>query len=198
MKRIANVLAILALAAFASAQDQSLADAARLHKQQQTGKPTAAKVFTNDDLPTTETISTVGAAPADNTPTKPIANDNGTDAGQSPSAAPAKDGAKADDPAKDKKKSWEDWQKKIETQRASVAQMQKENDEIERQYKLTTGNYYNSAQQRVYDGAAMAKEDAAYKEQMGQKRKAIEDAKQKVDDMQEDARKAGVPAGYRD
>ena len=193
MKRTGYVLAILALATFASAQETSLADAARLHKQQQTGKPTAAKVFTNDDLPTTETISTVGATPVENTAT-PVANDNnGSDGSQAAAAAP-----KTDDPAKDKKKSWEDWQKKIEAQKASVAQMQKDNDEVERQYKLTTGNFYNSAQQRVYDGAAMAKEDAAYKEQMEKKRNAIVDAKQKVDDMEENARKAGVPAGYRD
>jgi len=44
----------------------------------------------------------------------------------------------------------------------------------------------------------MAKEDAAYKQQLEQKKKAIDDAKQKIDDLQEEARRAGVPSGYRD
>jgi hypothetical protein len=44
----------------------------------------------------------------------------------------------------------------------------------------------------------MAKEDAAYKQQMEQKKKAIDEARQKVDDLQEEARRAGVPSGYRD
>jgi len=202
------------LAGVAAAQTDSLADAARKQKQQNTGKPTAAKVFTNDDLPQAETISTVGAAPAEAAPVH-IASDTGNQTGYEqpmghaaaqPAApadtASAKDPAAKDkekeDPAKDKKKTWEDWRGRIEKQRQAVENMQKENDELERQYKLTTGNFYNSAQERIYDGAAMAKEDAAYKQQMEQKKKAMDEARQKVDDLQEEARRAGVPSGYRD
>ena len=38
------------------------------------------------------------------------------------------------------------------------------------------------------------KQDAQYKQQIADKQKALDDAKQKLDDMQEDARKAGVPS----
>src|SRR5258706_1188030 len=183
------------LAGVAAEQGDSLADGARKHKQQQSGNPAATKVYTNDNLPSTETISTVGAPRADNT--APAATD-GQAASQDATAPAAKDGAKPADEGKTRQKSWEDWREKIHKQKAAVEQMQKENEEIERQYKLTTGNYYNSAQQRLYDGAQMAKEDAAYKQQMEQKKKAIEDAKQKIDDLQEEARRAGVPSGYRD
>jgi multidrug resistance efflux pump len=113
-------------------------------------------------------------------------------------STPAKDGAKPADDTKSRQKTWEDWREKIEKQKAAVEQMQKENDDIDRQFKLTTGNYYSSAQQRLFDGAAMAKEDAAYKQQMEQKKKSIEDARQKIEDLQEQARRAGVPSGYRD
>ncbi len=182
------------LAGVAAAQSDSLAEAARKHRQQQSGKPVAAKVYTNDNLPATETISTVGAPASDaatSTPTDGQATADG-------SASVAKDGAKPADDTKTRQKTWEDWRDKIQKQKASVEQMQKENEEIDRQYKLTSGNYYNSAQQRLYDGAAMAKEDAAYKQQMEQKKKAMDDAKQKIDDLQEEARRAGVPSGYRD
>ena len=215
---LAGLLILMELLSGAAvAQSDSLADFARKHKEQQSGKPTAARVYTNDDLPQAETISTVGEAPAEAAPAH-IASDTGNQTGyeqamspamthaapQSATPAeptPAKDSAtaeKKDDPAKDKKKTWEDWRDKIEKQREAVEKMQKENDELDRQYKLTTGNFYNSAQQRIYDGAAMAKEDAAYKQQMEAKKKAIDDAKQKVDDLQEEARRAGVPSGYRD
>ncbi len=204
MKRIAEVFGVVILtgllAGMASAQEQSLADAARNHKQQQAGKPVATKIFTNDNLPATETISTVGTAPSDSA-AAPVASDSGQPATSETNAAAAKDGSantKTGDDDKQRQKSWEDWRDKIQKQKATVEQIQKENEEIERQYKLTTGNYYNSAQQRVFDGAAMTKEDASYKEQMEQKKKAIDDAKQKIDDMQEEARRAGVPSGFRD
>ena len=205
------------LSGVAVAQTESLADAARKQKHQNSGKPVAAKVFTNDDLPQTETINTVGAPPAEQAPVH-VASDVGNQTGSEqpirtaapqsatgPEGSPAKDAAatdkskdKTEDAAKDKKKTWEDWRGKIEKQRETADRLQKESDELDRQFKLTTGNYYNSAQQRIYDGAAMAKEDAAYKEQLEAKKKAIDDAKQKVDDLQEEARRAGVPSGYRD
>jgi predicted RNase H-like nuclease (RuvC/YqgF family) len=196
MKRFNIGLLILTglLAGVAAAQSDSLADAARKHKQQQSGKPVAAKVYTNDNLPATETISTVGTPASDAAAAAPT-DGQATADGSTPAT---KDGAKPADDTKTRQKTWEDWRDKIQKQKASVEQMQKENDEIDRQYKLTTGNYYNSAQQRLYDGAAMAKEDAAYKQQLEQKKKAIDDAKQKIDDLQEEARRAGVPSGYRD
>ncbi len=194
MKRFNIGLLILTglLTGVAAAQNDSLADAARKHKQQQAGKPVAAKVYTNDNLPSTETISTVGAPVSDSASSTP------TDGQTAADASAPKDGTKPADDTKSRQKTWEDWRDKIQKQKAAVEQMQKENDEIERQFKLTTGNYYSSAQQRLYDGAAMAKEDAAYKQQMEQKKKAIEDAKQKIDDLQEEARRAGVPSGFRD
>lgn len=194
MKRFNIGLLILTglLTGVATAQSDSLADAARKHKQQQAGKPVAAKVYTNDNLPSTETISTVGAPVSDSASATP------TDGQATADASAPKDGVKPADDTKSRQKTWEDWRDKIQKQKAAVEQLQKENEEIERQYKLTTGNYNNSAQQRLYDGAAMAKEDAAYKQQMEQKTKAIEDAKQKIDDLQEEARRAGVPSGYRD
>ena len=197
MKRFSVGLLILTglLAGVAAAQSDSLAEAARKHKQQQAGKPVAAKVYTNDNLPATETISTVGAPASDAAASAPVDGQAVSADGSTPAA---KDGAKPADDNKARQKTWEGWREKIEKQKAAVEQMQKENDEIDRQYKLTSGNYYNSAQQRLFDGAAMAKEDAAYTQQMEQKKKAIEDAKQKIEDLQEGARRAGVPSGYRD
>jgi predicted RNase H-like nuclease (RuvC/YqgF family) len=198
MKRSTSILGLLLLTALVTgvmaAQEQSLADAARQHKQQKEGKPVATKVFTNDNLPSTETISTVGEPTSDATPDANAA----TDPAAAADASKTGPDGKPIDPIKEQKKTWEDWHEKIQKQKAAVEQLQKDNEEIEKQYRLTLSNYYNSANQRINDGAQITKEDTAYREQMEQKKKAIEDGKQKIDDLQEEARRAGVPAGFRD
>jgi len=42
------------------------------------------------------------------------------------------------------------------------------------------------------------KEEADYKQKIADKQKALDDAKQKLEDMKEDARKAGVPSAMID
>jgi len=42
------------------------------------------------------------------------------------------------------------------------------------------------------------KEDADYKQKIADKQKAVEDAKQKLIDLEEEARKAGVPSAMRE
>lgn len=198
MKRTANIFGLLILAGLltgvAAAQEESLADAARLHKRQQEGKPVATKVFTNDNLPTTETISTVGAPPSD-------ASSGSATTGDQPTASDAgKTGpdGKPIDPAKERQKTWEEWRDKIQKQKAAVEQMQKDNEEMEKQYRLTAGATYGNPANRINNGEQMAREEAAFRQQMDQRKKAIEDGKQKIDDLQEEARRAGVPSGFRD
>jgi hypothetical protein len=42
------------------------------------------------------------------------------------------------------------------------------------------------------------KQDAQYKQQIADKQKALDEAKQKLEDLQEEARKAGAPASVRE
>ncbi len=206
MKRIANIFGLLILAGLlggvAAAQNDSLADAARLHKRQQEGKPVATKVFTNDNLPSTETISTVGGQPGPGDPSPNGAVGEGqptpSDASQTPAKAETSADGKPVDPAKERQKTWEDWRDKIQKQKAAVEQMQKDNEEMEKQYRLTAGAVYGNPANRINNGEQWAKEDAAFRQQMDQKKKAIEDGKQKIDDLQEEARRAGVPSAFRD
>ncbi len=57
---------------------------------------------------------------------------------------------------------------------------------------------YGDAGTRFRNSADWDKQDTQYKQQIADKQKAVEDAKQKLDDMQEDARKAGVPPSVRE
>jgi hypothetical protein len=57
---------------------------------------------------------------------------------------------------------------------------------------------YADAGNRMRNSADWDKQDAQYKQQIADKQKALDDAKQKLEDVQEDARKAGVPASVRE
>src|SRR5882762_7519601 len=74
------------LTGVAAAQSESLADAARKHKQQQSGKSVAARVYSNDNLPATETISTVGAPASDAAATATTDGQAVSAAGSTPAA----------------------------------------------------------------------------------------------------------------
>jgi hypothetical protein len=57
---------------------------------------------------------------------------------------------------------------------------------------------YADAGNRMRNEAQWDKQDADYKQKIADKQKAIEDAKQKLGDMQEEARKDGVPSAMVD
>ena len=206
MKRIAHLLGFVILAGLpvgvAVAQDGSLAEAARQHRKQKEGTPTAKhEVFTNDNLPQVETISSVGASPndADAAPqgqTPPDANAE---------KAPAKDGKdakateiKVGDSAADRQKAWEAWRDKIGKQKETVEHLQKDTEQMEKDNQLRMNTYMGSGQSRIYGGAQEAKAELDNQAQMEKRKKEIDDAKKTLDDMQEEARRAGVPSSFRD
>jgi hypothetical protein len=53
---------------------------------------------------------------------------------------------------------------------------------------------YADAGNRMRNSAEWDKQDADYKQKIADKQKAVEDAKSKLTDMQEEARKDGVPS----
>jgi hypothetical protein len=57
---------------------------------------------------------------------------------------------------------------------------------------------YADVGNRLRNSVSWDKEDREYKQQIAEKEKAVADAKQKLDDMQESARKAGVPSSVRE
>jgi hypothetical protein len=59
---------------------------------------------------------------------------------------------------------------------------------------LRAAAFYADAGNRLRNEAAWDQEDAKYKQQIADKQKALDEAKQKLDDTQEDARKAGMPS----
>ena len=185
--KISKVLAVVAIASAMAvcAQAQSLGEQARENRASKPEVP-QTKVFTNDNLPTSGGVTVVGSAVPDASVATAASNTGkatGTAAGGS--AAPA-----AEDPAKAAAKLKED----VEKQKDEISRLERELDVATREWKLQQATYYADAGNQLRDPAAFAERERKFNDETKQKQQAIADAKQKLDDMQEQARKSGLPS----
>jgi hypothetical protein len=161
---------------------ESLGDLAR--KERARPKPHAAKVITNEDIPSVDTSSDTAA----------------TDDKKSPDAeADSKDKDKAKDKDKDKALSAEEkiqlmekWKGKIAAQEASVKQLDDQVAQIDRDYKLRMSALYADLGNRLRDQAQWAADEKKFQEDMAAKAKERDAARSKLDDMKDQARREGV------
>ena len=222
MKRIINVCLItvlltsgVCLGAFAqtsaASQEPSLGDYARNAKKD---KKAVAKTFDNDNIPMEDTLSVVGApaspsnaqtspqTPADSSASTENA-DGSISSGTKP--IPGAHAAKIDpdkdkeqitpgEAAEDRQKVFDKWQGKLGDQQQKVELLNRELDVMQREYKIKVADMYGDAGSRLRNESNWDKQDADYKQKLEEKQKALTDAKQNMDDMQEDARKSGVPS----
>lgn len=213
MKRNTTILlwaGFVAVLAVASAQGQTsdnLGDYARQVRKQKAQEAPAAKKFDNDNLPAADKLSVVGQAPA---PDADASADKGNatqdskadattaakpDAGQNQAAAKE---PTAKDAADEKQKANEAWQKKIQTAQSQIDLLTRELDLLNGEYRMRAAAFYADAGNRLRNSTSWDKEDAQYKDQIAAKQKALDDAKKSLDDLQEEARKAGVPSSMRE
>jgi hypothetical protein len=174
---------------------ESLGDYARTARKDK--KPNTAKHYDNDNLPVNDKLSIVGATPAtpEASPTPAAVPADGTQ----PAAAPAPDADKKPGTSmQDRQKANDQWKQKISAQKDHIDLLSRELDVAEREYRLRAAAFYADAGNRLRNSGAWDKEDANYKDQIAQKKKAVDDARQQLDDMQEQARKAGVPSSVRE
>jgi hypothetical protein len=177
----------------ANAQEPSLGSYARAVRKDK--KPqAAAKKFDNDNLPQNDKISVVG---------------NGATASVDASAAPLSSAQSAPgtsdklevQPGQSQEQRqvvYDQWQQKINTQQSQADLLQRELDVEQREYRLRAAAFYADAGDRLRNQAAWDKEDTDYKQKIADKQKALDEAKQKVTDLQEEARKSGVPSSSRE
>ncbi len=171
-----------------AADQSSLGDYARkIHKDPAVkAKP---KVFDNDNLPTEDKLSVVGAPVAAN------AGDSTATNSDPKNSAPA---TKPEDDQSKKEAEWKSWQDKLATQKSAIDLASRELDVLQKEYQLRAAAMYADVGNRLRNSSQWDKEDADFKQKIADNQKAVEDAKQKLDDMQEQARKAGVPAAMRE
>ena len=160
------------------------------------------KVFDNDNLPREDKLSVVGKATeaetvaqssdTKNTEGTAAAGDNkAPTASQAPAANPDQEQAQ-------RQAAYKQWQAKIAGQKDQIELLQRELDVLQREYQIRAAAMYADAGNRIRNSADWDKKDTEYKQQIADKQKAVDDAKQKLDDIEEEARKAGVPSAMRD
>lgn len=168
------------------------------------------KVFDNDNLPREDKLSVVGPASPENGNASEASPPEATNEATS-QAKPAETGA-ATQPgteAKDASKSpeeeqkakeaaWKQWQEKLSAQKDQIGLLMRELDVLQREYQIRAAAMYADVGNRLRNSSSWDKQDADYKQQIADKQKAVDDAKQKLEDMDEEARKAGVPSSMRE
>jgi hypothetical protein len=165
---------------------QSLGDYARAARKKKVEPTTTTRHFDNDNLPTNETLSVVGPPPP--------ANANAGQGIGSPSSTQATK-ANAVDPAAtaaERKQAADEWTKKLDQQKQKIDSLNHELDLEQREFRLRAAAYYGDAGTRLRNSAQFDKDDAQYKSDVDGKQKALDAARQELDEMQEQARKAGI------
>ena len=186
----------------ASPAEPSLGAYARQVRKEPDAKP-KTKVFDNDNLPKEDKLSVVGnattpAPEAAAAESKPAETANAASGSQpkSEAGAPPADTSKMDQAAKEA--AWKQWGDKLASQQKTIDLLQRELDVLQREYQIRAAAMYGDVGTRLRNSADWDKQDAQYKQQISDKQKAVDEAKQKLEDMQEEARKAGVPSSIRE
>ena len=178
-----------------STPDQSsLGDYARKVHKDPAAPKAKPKVFDNDNLPTEDKLSVVGSPAAASDSSQAESDSKAASSSEAKDAA----GAKPDDDQAKKQAEWKGWQEKLSAQKNSIDLASRELDVLQKEYQLRAAAMYADVGNRMRNAAQWDKEDADYKQKIADKQKTIDDNKQKLDAMQEEARKAGVPASMRE
>ncbi len=179
-------IATLLLCGVSGAAAQSLGDYARAAKKNKPEPSTASRHYDNDNLPTNETLSVVGPPPSTD-----ANSGNAKAVDPAPSAA---DKQKADDA---KQKVADEWKKKLDDQKQKVDSLTHELDLDQREMRLRAAAAYTDPNVSVRD-VNWNKDDARYKTEIEAKQKSLDDARQQLDELQEQAHKAGIAAEEKD
>ncbi len=179
------------------AQEQPLGDYARAARKDK--KAPTAKQFDNDNLPTDDKVSVVGSGSDASQAAAPQSADNsqaanaGQEAGKKlpPQVTPGQS-------AEDRQRVYEEWKEKIATQKEQVDLLARELDVTQREYRLRAAAMYADVGNRMRNETSWDKEDKDYKDKIAEKQKTLDEAKHQLEDLQEEARKSGVPNSVRE
>lgn len=170
-----RVIAMVVLVA-ALASAQSLGDVARENRAAK--RKQAARVITNDDV--------ASSAPAE----QPAA--------VAPTNAPTTQQQRRDkittDLVRETEKQYGEYRKRANDLKVEIAKLQGEAAQVERNRLVQATNFYMDAGQRLRDPKAWTEQRQKLDEDVAKKNKELEAAKQKLEDLREEARKLGIPA----
>lgn len=162
-------------------QTQSLAEAARKAREKKGAQK--AKVFTNDNLPTTGTVNVVGAQPAQ---AEGEAQQGEQAQGQVEGQAQGTANPAADEQL---------WRGRFAEARKKLADAEKELDILQRELNLMNMQYYSDPQ-RTLNEELTRKSVNEHRAKIDAKQAEINQLKQAIEDLERDLRAAGGPPGW--
>jgi len=168
----------LLLLGVGAAAAQSLGDYARTVRKNKPDATPTSRVYDNDNLPTTETLSVVGPSPSD-----------------SKSAGAAKPATV--DPATARQQTADAWKEKLDKQKEKISSLSHELDVDQRELQLHAAAAQTDPSVSVRN-VQFNKDEVQYKSDLEAKQKALDAARQEMDDLQDQAHKAGVAQNEED
>jgi hypothetical protein len=207
MKLITKLSLLIAVFAVfvAGSQAQSLGEAARKARKEKAAPSPAQKVYTNENLPSGPlSVATVNdeekPRPQENADGEAMPSEASPEAGAGSSERQQDGAATAADssPGGGGKQDYSAWQTRIAEQKNKVQLLERELGVLEREYRLRIAVFYADAGTRLRDDRKFADGDRQYKSDLETKKSALAAAKQQLEDIREEARKAGVPASVRE
>jgi hypothetical protein len=167
----------LFMVALSTASAQSLGDYARTARKNKVEPSPTTRHYDNDNLPTSETLSVVGPPPSANS------------AAPVPAEATKATEQKA---AVDRQKAADELNKKIQAQQEKINALNHELDLDQREQRLRAAAFYTDAGTRLRNPGQWDKDQAQDANDAAEKRKGLDAARQQLEQMQEEARKAGI------
>jgi hypothetical protein len=167
---------------------QSLGEAARATRKGKAHQSATNHHYDNDNLPVNDKLSVVGPAPAANANSTNQTADGNTQTQGAPLVPPVDPKAAA----ADRQKAADEWKDKLDGQKKKIESLNHELDLTQREYRLRAVAMYSDAGNRLRNSAQWDKDDADFKKQVEEKQKAVDAARQELETMQEQARKAGI------
>jgi hypothetical protein len=184
-----------------TSQSPSLGDYARaIKKTKPEPQKSAPKVYDNDNLPRNTSLSVVGKesepAPEVNSADKDKISDSttnsdekGKDSNKSEESPEIKPGQSPEE----RQKAVDSWKQKISDQKTKVDLLGRELNVLQREYQIKVSEFYSNTAMRAQNPNAIMEDDAKYKKEIADKQQALDDAKSKLDELEEKAHKAGAP-----
>jgi hypothetical protein len=209
MKRLLFLATAVVLCLPALSAGQTLADVARAEEARRKTVKKAGKVYTNDTLkqdftaPATAAPEPAAGAPAERG--EPGASGHGQPPGQSRPSAPAAETSDADAPPAAKAKpaaaaeSRGDqgemaWRNKMSAARAELQRSQMFAEALQSRINALTTDFVN--RDDPVQRSAIEQDRKKALAELDRVRKEVEDRTKAIADLEEQARKAGVPAGW--
>lgn len=165
-------IVVVMLSVFSSAQ-QPLGDVARQTRSQ---RRSGAKVITNEDLPR-------ALPPSVSAPEK----------GSEEKAAETGKSAEEKSPAEALKETEKDYLSRFGKEKESFDLLSRELTVLQRENQIKVSEYYADAGKRLRDPQGYSEMTKKYQDEIAAKQKALDESKQKLDALKDEARHAGLP-----